>query len=285
MNAVAMLIALLVERFFDCSHLRSWRFYPRYQHVITKRFNHLAPYALLALVVVTPMLLMMLVMWMIRSVFYGFLGFLFSVLVLLYCFGPRNWWADVAACQQALSAGENKKAMEELYAALGMTAPHDMSDWRHQGVEALLLAFHCRLFANLVWFGLFGVAGAVGYRLVALAARQAGTNTQDNAKSPLATAALRVESYLDWFSIRILTLLFAIRKQFQPILACWQGHLADGVEANGTLLQACGTLALNETGKTGAQPEGFLARLIHLLDRSLVCFFVIIAVWILLVSY
>ena len=52
MSFIVHLIALLIERFFDWSHLRQWYWYSTYQRVIMKKIPGKTPYVTLAITII-----------------------------------------------------------------------------------------------------------------------------------------------------------------------------------------------------------------------------------------
>jgi len=48
MSFAALFIALLIERFFDCSHLRNWAWYAKYQRMVAQKLSGQSPYVVLA---------------------------------------------------------------------------------------------------------------------------------------------------------------------------------------------------------------------------------------------
>ena len=54
MTFIVILIALLIERFFDWSHLRYWRWYVAYQRIIMQKIPSVSPYLILILSILFP---------------------------------------------------------------------------------------------------------------------------------------------------------------------------------------------------------------------------------------
>ena len=154
----------------------------------------------------------MLLAKLLHPFFFGAVHFVFSVAVLLYCFGPRNLWADAPA-----------------------------------SLDTLFIAANRRLFACIFWFVGLGIGGALLYRLIALAAAEKAEGVTDSAES---NVAYQIESYFDWPSIRLLTFVFALGGNFSRVFAFWRNKVISGVEANDTLLTTCGAAALPDPSQS-----------------------------------
>src|SRR5205085_533123 len=118
---IVILIALLIERFFDWGHLRQWSWFAAYQHLIMRRFPKGLSYANLIILLVPLLIIVFLVSYLIKGWAYGLITFLFQLFILLYCLGPKNLWADVFSCINAFSQTDPNLAANKLKATFGIT--------------------------------------------------------------------------------------------------------------------------------------------------------------------
>lgn len=133
MTFIISLVALLIERFFDWSHLRQWNWMVRYQEWLHGKVGNLHPYAVVAVDVLPLAIIVGLVNLILHSWLYGLFRLIFGVIILTYCLGPQNLWAE-----KNLSSRE------------------------------MMIESNQRIFAVLFWFALLGPMGAVLYRAVAV---------------------------------------------------------------------------------------------------------------------
>jgi membrane protein required for beta-lactamase induction len=281
MSFTAIFIALLLERFFDCSHLRNWSWYAKYQRMIMQKLQGQKPYVGLAATVIPIVIAVVILEMIISNVAFGFLKLAFSVFVILYCFGPRNLWADTFACLNALSDGDTGAAIDKLKISFGVLDNVDPPTLHRRLINAIFTQANRRVFALVFWFGIFGLSGVVFYRLISLFVPEAGGDEID---AQLSNSARQVESYLDWPSIRALTFVFALGGNFSRVLACWRAKAMLGPESNDALLSECGMAALTTASQETLPVDGSVEKEeISLLDRSLAIVLVVIAVLVFLI--
>ena len=168
MTFIVTLIALLIERFFDWSHLRSWNWYSNYQLAVTKRFPGKSPYFILAATIIPLLLLVLLLQITLKHSLFGLVEFLFQLFLFLYCLGPQNLWADTFACINALVQGDTQLAGDKLKASFGVTETDSKQTLHSQLLNNIFIAANRRVFAIVFWFLVLGPIGAVLYRTITL---------------------------------------------------------------------------------------------------------------------
>ena len=113
--------------------------------------------------VLPPLAVVAALQYLLQTPLAGVLGLLFSIAVLFYAWGPRDLDQDVADVADA----DTPDARRAAAARLGI------ADGRSEGGPAIGAVFRSALrrwFGPLLWFLLLGAAGALLYRLIALAA-------------------------------------------------------------------------------------------------------------------
>lgn len=276
MTFIVILIGLLIERFFDWSHIRNWTWYDTCQRFITQKFSTQSPYVILSLTILPLTLIVAIANVALQGFLYGFISLLFDLFILLYCFGPRNLWADTFICINALERGDAIAASDTLKIAFSVTAVNDSQQLHRQFLDSIFKESNRRIFAIIFWFVVLGPAGAFLYRAVATASTDVG---RGNPPPDLVDSGSRVEAILDWVPIRIFTFMFALAGHFVQVLQCWRKYAMLGLAGNGVMLDECGTAALVNEGET-VLPEDCSAEknAISLLDRVFVIAMVIVAI-------
>ena len=141
------------------------------------------------------------------------LQLIFSVVVLLYCFGPREFEADLEAMLKAPDGASR-------YAAAQRLADHgDPIPWSAPELgSAVAYAALRRRFAVLLWFFLLGPVGALLYRLVQILARDEslGLDTQAH------TSATYVANALDWLPAQLLVFTLAVVGHWDAVINAWR---------------------------------------------------------------
>lgn len=161
-----------------------------------------------------PLLLLGLLQWLLHCRLFGVLEVLFSVLVLVLCWGPRDLERDVEAMMYADDAASQEQARAALQA--DMNEPDRDSAPITQVVAVALLR---RALGVMFWFIVLGPVGALGYRLLASASTQA--NPLDLAAHERLRAALAL---VEWPVAQLAVFSFALMGNCSPVVRTWQGQ-------------------------------------------------------------
>ena len=168
----------------------------------------------IGIALVVPLLVVGLFQVALDQPLWGFVGLLFDVAVLFYCWGPRDLDLDVTAVLDAPDAASRRAAAARLWP--------DIESVRLDGgslVEAVFRNALRRWFGVLFWFAVLGPFGAVMYRLSALAAEREG-----DATLPPATAggARTWFAVLEWPVSLLMTLSLALVGNFDSVMGAWR---------------------------------------------------------------
>ena len=143
----------------------------------------------------------------------GFVGLLFDIVVLFWCWGPRDLDRDVAAIIDAPDAHARREAAARLWPVgepLRMDGP--------SLVDAVFRSALRRWFAVLFWFLLLGPFGALLYRLSALAVDEAVADLP----ADTATGARAWLAVLEWPVAQLVTLALALVGNFDSVVGAWR---------------------------------------------------------------
>lgn len=271
---LVVLIALVIERFFDWSHLRQWGWYGKCERFAMQKIPGASPYLVLAGAIIPLMAVLAIGQYLFGNVVYGFPWLIFQLVVLLYCFGPKNLWADAFASANALKKGDAQAAADTLQSTFQISAVHHADSLQRELLSQIYVSANQRIFAVIFWYMVLGLPGAVMYRLINLSMVMPST--------PEINAAARlVAQVLDWVPARILSFLFALGGNFTRVVNCWRKRVLHGLDGSDALLADCGVAAV--TDDTERLPEDGSAEknALSLLDRS----FIIVLVIILIVDF
>jgi AmpE protein len=177
--------------------------------------------------VLLPLLLFVvceLIEFVLDHVLFGLPGFAFAVVVLFYCWGPRDLDADIDAVLQAPDSDRRLAAAQALRAD-GAAAPLPFES--APLVEATFAAALSRWFGVLFWFVVLGPAGALGYRIVQLLARHPGF--ADHIDANQGELLERTARILDWAPAHLVALTLALVSDFDAVIKTWRDyHAAHG---------------------------------------------------------
>lgn len=157
--------------------------------------------------------------------------FIFAVIVLLFCLGPRDLGEEVKAFLSAAATGNEDQARELENELLeiepGMASAPDIE-------EAIYAQANNRIFAVVFWFALLGPTAAWFFRVLDLMRRRAihFTITAADAEEteglpPVTRAALLLHQLAAWIPAQLLMITYAFAGSFDGALAAWKQKRED----------------------------------------------------------
>ena len=142
--------------------------------------------------------------------------FLMAIVVLIYTFGPRDLDIDVRNVIHAETDEEQKQALELL---LGGPIPEDTGDCEASAINAVFRKALKRWFGIIFWFAVFGIYGALLYRLTTwLSDGEFGLYDE---QKQLMT---RLSKVMDWPVAQLITLSLAIATDFDSVYRAWKKY-------------------------------------------------------------
>ncbi len=222
MELIAILISLVVERFLgSMEEFRNFGWFRRYAAWVTARLSGMqgtnGPLGVL-LILLLPIFLVLAAEYYLTHWWVG-LGLIFSVLVLLFSFGPHDLEAQVEAYIEAEERDDQESAKEHAALLLGGDIPDTEAERTRRMIEISLVEANERIFAVLIWFLVLGPTGAILYRLTS----QLANNSRKDEYSPeLAAAVQRLHSILNWPPARLCSLAYAFAGSFVDALHAWR---------------------------------------------------------------
>lgn len=218
----ATLIAVVLALFLGhaVTALTQLRRYGWFDHWLEFGSRHLgpvfsSPFSILASLGL-PLLVVALIQSGLDGRFYGLPAFLFAVIVLIYCWGPRDLDRDVDAVEEATDEAARKQAIERLVGASEAVSINDEAGL----VDAVFFGAMRRWFGVLLWFLLLGPFGAMFYRFAAHGA--AGDKIKKPLAEPHAAAYRHLIIILDWPVAHLMTLALAVAGSFDAVYAAWR---------------------------------------------------------------
>ena len=172
-----------------------------------------APGVALAVGVGLPVLACALLQYGLRASWFGLVGFVFAVVVLYYCWGPRDLERDVEAVEKAPDSAARLAAAQ----ALRRDGDHSELPFAAENlVAATFEAALVRWFGVLFSFVLLGPCGALLYRLAQLLA--AAPAAEDPA------LARKFAALLDWLPAHLMALALALASNFDAVFTAWRDY-------------------------------------------------------------
>lgn len=137
----------------------------------------------------------------------------FSLLVLLYCFGPHAYEADLEAIIKAPDQPSREAAAQAL------SDDGDPVSWNAVALgEATVYAALRRRFGVLLWFFLLGPAGALLYRLAQTLGRDQSLRLDGAARQ----AARSFANVGDWLPAQLMVFTLALVGHWDAVIGAWK---------------------------------------------------------------
>ena len=160
-----------------------------------------------------PVVLCLLLVALLHHAFLGDLALLaLDVLVLLFCFGPRAFEADLEAILAATDRPGRETAAQQL-----ADGDEHVAWTAHALGEAIAYAALRRRFGALLWFFLLGPDGPLAYRWVQTRGRDESLPLDGASRE----AARRAANALDWVPAQLLVFTLAVVGHWDAVMAAW----------------------------------------------------------------
>lgn len=241
MNLISILIALAVETLYK--PVSDYRRYDWLLDASAKVYHGLSnqhwrdgPVGLILMVS-----LVCFSVWLIAAMLAGvagLFGFLFGLLVLIYCLGPKDLLDDVNKFTDALRADDIEAARHYAGEILGSEAEGDAASLAEQVKEHIPVTANSRVLGILFWFMLMGPVGAVLFRYTCLLHHE-GSWSQGFSR-----VLERLHEIMIWPSARLSVIGFALTGNFVDTVSNWQASSDFWQRNSEELLSVSGTGAV-----------------------------------------
>jgi AmpE protein len=267
MMFLTILISLLVERFYDLSRFRQWGWFDPSLNVFTPKLpESIGPGLSLVIAIAPPLVAVIISEFFLKKIMFGYPLAIVELLLMLYLYGPQNFWTDAKALNIAIVKEHGNVVADQLLKTFNVNSSNNSNKpetIQHQMINEFFVAGNQRVFAIIFWFMVAGLPGALLYRLIKL--------STDYSTSPSVTDLSRkLLMLLDWPSFRLQALFFTFGLNSSLVMSCWRKSVFGGVRENYRLLTDCGVAAITDNADRFSA-DGKLGRsAISLVTRSLV---------------
>ncbi len=242
MALIAILISLVVERILgSMEELRRFDWFVVYYRVMAARLVQIKGLngPLGTLLLLLPLIAPVVAIDYYLSGLWLLFGLAFSVLILLYCFGPRDLEAEVEAFVDARSRGDEESACWHAAELIGEHEVDSSAGLTKRIMENIFIEANERLLAIVFWFVLLGPGGALLYRLSGLMQQQ-----QAEPDDGVYEAGLRLHLLLAWLPARLCAIAYALAGSFVEALQGWRQVKTGWFDSSRNILIASGFGAL-----------------------------------------
>lgn len=255
MTIISILLAFLCDRYQGFQRIKRYQWLCNYAQkflqVLTEQKDtaHWWAFAIMLLPIV---LVTFILQNVLHHAFFGLIGIIFNVFVLVYCLGSRS----ISEYFFNIFVSKNEAVMVET----------EVTQSGSLSVPNVITNIHQEIFAIIFWFILLGAVGAILYRCLIVFKQE--SLEPDSRLAPYQGMIQWCKNVLDWPSVRVLALCLSLGGAFPRAFAVWWQEFMTGLNNNETLLNDCALAA----GDTSNQAE--VQALLH---RSIFIFLVILA--------
>lgn len=172
-------------------------------------------------VLLPPLAAVALLQVLLAGLYYGLAVFVFSVLVLVWAWGPRDLDDDVQAYLAARESGDTADQRRAAQRIVPGELPAESEAEAETVVAWIYLGALERWFGVVFWFLVLGPLGAVLYRLTQVLAR----NMPDSELGEsFVEAARRLRRLLDWPVCLLMATGLAIVGHFDAVIHAWRAY-------------------------------------------------------------
>lgn len=250
MSLLAILISLGIEKFVQ--RLDQWRkfhWFINFSNWVKNKFGHSNFWndtVGIVGIVLMPIAAVGFFLYELDSVL-GLLSFIFSIIVLVYCLGPKDLHEVAHLYVDACKRDDNDAAFSYATQLLKTPVPQDERNRIAEISNALLISTNERLLAVFFWFMVLGPMGAVLYRLSHVLARAQPMDT-DPERNEFYQSSRLLFAILNWLPLHLTTLSYAITGSFIDAVHKWKQHQPEDIlnpDEQNTQLSFTGLGALN----------------------------------------
>ncbi|HEY5603038.1 MAG TPA: regulatory signaling modulator protein AmpE [Gammaproteobacteria bacterium] len=242
MSLLTILFGLAVERYVDAvDQLRKFDWTISFADWVKQKFSHSEFWndtLGLIVIILLPMFLCAIIYNQLNNAL-GLLGFLFSLLVLVYCMGPKRIQHTARLYIDAAEHSDEHSVKTYAIEILGGDPPGVTKELNRRVCEKILVSTNENLLGVFFWFVLLGPMGALMFRmanvLYCAAQHQNDEHNEDPSAKPseekisdyteFNNSTRMLYAILLWLPAQLTTLAFAITGSFIDTLQEWKQRL------------------------------------------------------------
>lgn len=227
MNFLALVVGLGVERLLTrLFHLREFRWLDPLFDLVLGQLRGKEPVVTVLVLALVALALVAPVAWLSVALAPALLHipyFVFAVLVLLFCLGPRDLKEEVEQYCAAVGKGRYEEVKRLAEGLLEREPPEDPAA-RTDAIEAAIYdQANNRIFGVVFWFVLLGPTGAWLFRLMDLMRRRSAHRyAAEHGGSTRLIATQALHGAMAWVPARLVAAGYALAGRFGGAVMAWQ---------------------------------------------------------------
>ena len=241
MALISIILGLFLDRTFRQLHdLRDMTWFEFYVQTVQRFSGKRLPPLQFFLILALPVSLLLAIQILLHDFLFNLPGFIFGIIVFIYCLGPACLSTDIEAYIHARTLGDEDEALH--YAgtitdtAASSSPDQQISDVTH----AILNVANERIFSTIFWFLILGPFGAMLYRLISELSKQIESEE-------LAEFSAFIHAIMAWLPARMLAAGYALSGNFDGAYHAYKdkAYTSDISQGNKEVLVSTGLGAMH----------------------------------------
>lgn len=240
MALISIILGLFLDRTFRHLHdLRDMTWFEFYSQTIQRFTGTRVPPLQFLLILALPAALLLGIQILLNDFLFNLPGFVFGVIIFIYCLGPACLSTDIESYIHARTVGDEDEALHYAGTITGTAASTSLDQQISDVTRSILFVANERIFATIFWFIILGPFGAMLYRLISELSKQIETNE-------LAEFSEFIHAIMAWVPARMLAAGYALTGNFDGAYHAYQDRVQtpDFQQSNNEVLISTGLGAM-----------------------------------------
>lgn len=240
MALISIILGLFLDRTFRQLHdLRDMTWFEFYAQTIQRFTGKRMPPLQFIVILALPVFVLLSIQILLYDFLFNIPGFIFGVLIFIYCLGPACLSSDIEAYIHARTIGDEDEALHYAGTITESAASTSPDNQVNDVTRAILYVANERIFATIFWFIILGPFGAMLYRLISELSKQIEYND-------LAEFSEFIHAIMAWIPARMLAAGYALTGNFDGAYHAYRdrAYASDIAQSNHEVLVATGLGAM-----------------------------------------
>ncbi len=208
MALISIILGLFLDRTFRHLHdLRDMTWFEFYVQAIQRLTGKRLPPLQFIIILALPVSLLLSVQILLHDFLFNLPGFIFGIIIFIYCLGPACLSTDIEAYIHARTLGDEDEALHYAGTITDAAASTSPDQQTSDVTRAILYIANERIFATIFWFVILGPFGAMLYRLISELSKQIDFDE-------LAEFSEFIHAIMAWIPARMLAAGYALTGNF-----------------------------------------------------------------------
>ena len=272
MALISIIVGLLLDRTFRHLHdLRDMTWFEFYVQAIQRLTGRRLPPLQFIIILALPVSLLLSIQILLHDFFFNIPGFIFGIIIFIYCLGPACLSSEIEAYLHARNLGDEDEALHYAGTITDSAASTSPDQQTSEVTRAILNIANERIFATIFWFVILGPIGAMLYRLISELSKQIDFGD-------LAEFSEFIHAIMAWIPARMLAAGYALTGNFDGAYHAYKDrcHSSDFSHSNNEVLVSTGLGAMQNLATGGELASIYAAQ--ALVMRAIIVWISILAV-------